>query len=253
MASNEVLHCNDSKSLWNYTLSPGWTEKEVEVFRAALMKYGMGSWTQIVESRCLPGKTVAQLNNQMQRMIGQQSTGEFMKCHIDPADIFAHNKPRPGRRKNGCLVNTGDNRTKEWYKKKRQENKKKRGLTTEQIAAIVIPTLKKEDMSNVMIKTVTGGFGRQNKYDRIKSLEERIKTLELERSKRMNKKEGTIEKMEIEDENFEEKKEKKEKKVKKPGRKSTGRRKRQKKKEKTQEEIDMEYARQLQEQFDMEQ
>lgn len=57
----DVLHCNDSKSLWNYTLSPGWTEKEVDVFRIALMKFGIGRWSKIVEARCLPGKTVAQV------------------------------------------------------------------------------------------------------------------------------------------------------------------------------------------------
>mmetsp|Transcript_1448 Transcript_1448/g.2113 ORF Transcript_1448/g.2113 Transcript_1448/m.2113 type:complete len:193 (+) Transcript_1448:121-699(+) len=179
-ASNEVLHCNDSKSLWNYTLSPGWTDKEVEVFRCALMKFGMGSWTQIVESRCLPGKTVAQLNNQMQRMIGQQSTGEFMKCHIDPADIFAYNKKRRGKRKNGCLVNTGDNPTKEEVRRKRQENKEKYGLTKEQIAAIVIPALSLADSSNVVIKSNVSGAvsGRMQKYDKIKRLESQIQSLQ---------------------------------------------------------------------------
>ena len=86
-----VVHCNDSKSLWNFTLSPGWTMQEVEVFRAALMKFGLGRWSQIVNSRVLPGKTVAQMNNQMQRMIGQQSTREFTGLHIDPSKIFEIN------------------------------------------------------------------------------------------------------------------------------------------------------------------
>lgn len=44
IVQGDVLHSNDSKSLWNYTLSPGWTEKEVEVFRIALMKFGIGKF-----------------------------------------------------------------------------------------------------------------------------------------------------------------------------------------------------------------
>jgi hypothetical protein len=34
----------DSKSLHNYTLSPGWTKDEVEILKIALMKYGIGKW-----------------------------------------------------------------------------------------------------------------------------------------------------------------------------------------------------------------
>jgi hypothetical protein len=102
----EVLHSNDSKSLWNYTLSPGWTASEVEVFRVALMKFGFGKWSSIVAARCLPGKTVAQLNNQAQRMIGQQSTSEFTGLHFDPSAVFAVNSAKEGHRKNNCLINT---------------------------------------------------------------------------------------------------------------------------------------------------
>ncbi len=102
----EVLHSNDSKSLWNYTLSPGWTASEVEVFRVALMKFGFGRWSSIVASRCLQGKTVAQLNNQAQRMIGQQSTSEFTGLHFDPSAVFAVNSAKEGHRKNNCLINT---------------------------------------------------------------------------------------------------------------------------------------------------
>jgi hypothetical protein len=51
--------------------------EEVQVFRLCLMKFGLGRWAAIVESGALPGKTVGQMNNQMQRMIGQQSTNEF--------------------------------------------------------------------------------------------------------------------------------------------------------------------------------
>ena len=37
----------DSKSLHNYTLSPGWTRDEVDILKAALMKFGIGKWKKI--------------------------------------------------------------------------------------------------------------------------------------------------------------------------------------------------------------
>lgn len=47
---------------------------EAEVLRKALMKFGIGNWSKIIESNCLVGKTNAQMNLQTQRMLGQQST-----------------------------------------------------------------------------------------------------------------------------------------------------------------------------------
>jgi hypothetical protein len=98
--TQQLLPTNESASLWNWTLSPGpsvrpavrgpphlpprthaprpgwagWLEAEVDVLHRALLKYGVGNWSAIVDSGCLPGKTPAQLNNQTQRMLGQQST-----------------------------------------------------------------------------------------------------------------------------------------------------------------------------------
>ena len=60
---------SDSKSLWNYTLSPGWTNEEVDVLKIALKKYGIGKWKRIKKTNCLPGKTIAQLNPQTQRLL----------------------------------------------------------------------------------------------------------------------------------------------------------------------------------------
>ena len=37
----------DSKSLHNYTLSPGWTVAEVDILKIALMKFGIGKWKKI--------------------------------------------------------------------------------------------------------------------------------------------------------------------------------------------------------------
>jgi len=37
----------DSKSLHNYTLSPGWSANEVVILKMALMKFGIGRWKAI--------------------------------------------------------------------------------------------------------------------------------------------------------------------------------------------------------------
>jgi hypothetical protein len=85
-------HISDSKSLWNYTLSPGWSIEEVEVLKIALMKYGVGRWRRIKRSNCLPGKTIAQMNLQTQRLLGQQSLAEYMGLHLDLERVFKDNK-----------------------------------------------------------------------------------------------------------------------------------------------------------------
>jgi hypothetical protein len=71
--SSHHRRSTDSRSLWNFTLSPGWVEDEIRVLRLAIMKLGMGRWQEVL--RFLPGKTVSQLNLQAQRMFGQQSLG----------------------------------------------------------------------------------------------------------------------------------------------------------------------------------
>jgi len=71
--TSTFLKLGDSRSLWNYTLSPGWTLQETETLRLALLKFGVGRWKHILDSKCLPGKTNAQINLQTQRMLGQQS------------------------------------------------------------------------------------------------------------------------------------------------------------------------------------
>ena len=52
----------DSKSLHNYTLSPGWTQEEVDILKIALMKFGIGKWKIIMKQGCLPSKTISQMN-----------------------------------------------------------------------------------------------------------------------------------------------------------------------------------------------
>ena len=55
------------------------------------MHFGVGRWQDISRSNCLPGKTPAQLNLQTQRMLGQQSTAEFVGIHLDPAKVHEEN------------------------------------------------------------------------------------------------------------------------------------------------------------------
>ncbi|KAJ2706550.1 hypothetical protein H4R19_005002 [Coemansia spiralis] len=122
VGQRNVVRSNDSASLWNCTLSPGWNQDEVQVLRKALMKFGVGNWMKIIESECLLGKTIAQMNLQTQRMLGQQSTAEFNGLHIDAFEVGALNSTRQGpeiRRKNNCIVNTGGKLTRDEVEKRR--------------------------------------------------------------------------------------------------------------------------------------
>eukprot|EP01114_Cavostelium_apophysatum_P013695 TRINITY_DN3376_c0_g1_i2.p1 TRINITY_DN3376_c0_g1~~TRINITY_DN3376_c0_g1_i2.p1 ORF type:complete len:321 (+),score=67.40 TRINITY_DN3376_c0_g1_i2:110-964(+) len=134
----------DSPSLWNATLAPGWTREETEILRLAMMKFGVGAWTKIVKSGCMPGKLPAQINLQAQRLCGQQALGDFMGIHLDPEMLWTENNAKQGPdivRKNGCIVNTGNNPTVEQRRKNIEENKKKFGLSKEEIDAIEMPTV----------------------------------------------------------------------------------------------------------------
>lgn len=102
-----------SKSLYNPTTSPGWYGNEIEIFRLALIKYGIGSWRDIQNSGCLPGKQVSQLYSQLRTLLGQQSSAEFAGLHADPATIGRDIKKKSGIRKAGVLINTGDKLTRE--------------------------------------------------------------------------------------------------------------------------------------------
>ncbi|KAJ2248041.1 hypothetical protein GGH97_001889 [Coemansia sp. RSA 475] len=137
-----VVRSNDSASLWNCTLSPGWTRSEVQVLRQALIKLGIGNWMKIIESECLPGKTIAQMNLQTQRMLGQQSTAEFNGLHVDALQIGQINEMRQGpeiRRKNNCIVNTGGKLTREEVERRRKEHRAKFEVAEDVWMSIVLP------------------------------------------------------------------------------------------------------------------
>eukprot|EP01135_Chromosphaera_perkinsii_P001744 Nk52_evm13s210 gene=Nk52_evmTU13s210 len=136
------VKASDSESLWNCAaLSPGWTMKELEILRKALMRYGLGKWTEIMKSGCLPGKNPNQLNNQTQRLLGQQSTAEFQGIHLDPLKVKEANDKIQGpdvKRKNGCIVNTGNAMSKEEKLTKIEENRKKYEIPEAEYEKIVL-------------------------------------------------------------------------------------------------------------------
>ncbi|CAJ0905393.1 11013_t:CDS:2, partial [Entrophospora sp. SA101] len=121
---------------------PRWSREECDVFRKALMKFGIGNWAKIIESQCLPGKTNAQMNLQLQRMLGQQSTAEFASLHIDPLVIGEKNSKIQGpdiKRKNNCIVNTGGKPTRVEIKKKIEKNKELYEISEEEWLKIELP------------------------------------------------------------------------------------------------------------------
>ncbi|ORX78557.1 hypothetical protein K493DRAFT_412352 [Basidiobolus meristosporus CBS 931.73] len=165
VGARNVLRSNDSASLWNCTLSPGWTEPEVHILRKAVMKFGIGNWAKIIESQCLFGKTIAQMNLQLQRMLGQQSTAEFAGLHLDPFVIGEINSKKQGpgiKRKNNCIVNTGGKLTREEIKRRLLEHKRTYEISEEEWRSIELP--KPEDPGAVLIA----------KKDELKMLEDEL-------------------------------------------------------------------------------
>eukprot|EP01089_Gocevia_fonbrunei_P000838 TRINITY_DN10823_c0_g1_i1.p1 TRINITY_DN10823_c0_g1~~TRINITY_DN10823_c0_g1_i1.p1 ORF type:complete len:277 (+),score=74.22 TRINITY_DN10823_c0_g1_i1:126-833(+) len=139
------------------------------------MKYALGKWAKMMETNCLPGKTRSQLNIQTQRMMGQQSLGEYMGIHLDPVVVFRDNAQKVGdniKRKNGLLINTGNNPTKDEREAKIKENKKKYGLSADAISKIVLP---EKTVSTIEEKEVVP---REDKRSRLDYLKKRLALLE---------------------------------------------------------------------------
>ncbi|KAJ1760254.1 hypothetical protein H4S00_001815 [Coemansia sp. D1744] len=105
-------------------------------------KLGIGNWMKIIESECLPGKTIAQMNLQTQRMLGQQGTAEFNGLHVDALQIGQINEMRQGpeiRRKNNCIVNMGGKLTREEVERRRKEHRAKFEVAEDVWTSIVLP------------------------------------------------------------------------------------------------------------------
>jgi hypothetical protein len=88
----------------------------------------------------LPGKSVAQLNLQTQRLLGQQATGEFMGLHLYCSRVGQKNATNlTAARKNGCIINEGAKLSIEETHKRKEENRRVYGLSQAQVDAIVLP------------------------------------------------------------------------------------------------------------------
>jgi hypothetical protein len=82
----------ESKSVWNFSLCPGWTKEEATSLVLLLKYYGVGKWTHIYKSGRLPSKTIQQMYLQTQRILGQQSLAAFMGLKLDIEAIGRDNK-----------------------------------------------------------------------------------------------------------------------------------------------------------------
>lgn len=134
-----LQNANDSESLWNYTLSPGWSKFDAHILRLAIMRYGCGAWRNI--SRHFPQKNCNQLNLQTQRLFGQQALAEFQKVHLDPSRLKVINDKIDGFRKNTCLINTGNNVSAEEKENRRNDHIEKYGIPKELYQRIQVPVV----------------------------------------------------------------------------------------------------------------
>jgi hypothetical protein len=147
-AKERVRFTTHSKSLYNITQSPGWSEEENKVLKLAIMKFGVGAWTKIMSLGIVPGKTNAQLNLQVQRMLGQQSLAGFAMLKVNVDDVrkdnekkIEENDKKDGKDKiyikSGLIINAGENPTKESKQRTLEENRKKYELSQDEINARV--------------------------------------------------------------------------------------------------------------------
>lgn len=175
MKKENIRH-NASRSLWNYTLSPGWSRGEVEVLKMALQKFGIGRWAKIIRSQCLPGKSIGQIYLQTQRIMGQQSLGDFMGLQADIEKIFIDNSRKTNvTRKNNCIINTGDNPNKHERALKIEANRARYGLSEEAIARIRLPKKSKSRFQNIVLLDEI----ETPKFSTIEKIEHLLRLLEL--------------------------------------------------------------------------
>lgn len=149
--AKEKISNGDSKSLWNFSLSPGWTVAEVSILKLALQKFGIGKWKSIIKSGCLPKKSIGQIYLQTQKLIGQQSLGDYMGLHIDIEKVFSKNISKEKvLRKSNCIVNTGDNPTRKQREEKIEQNRKEYGLSEAEVRNIKLPKNKYAKFKELM-------------------------------------------------------------------------------------------------------
>lgn len=179
-----VVHTGESKSLWNHTLSPGWTEEEQRVLYLCLQKYGIGNYKKILSNMHLPEKTMAQINNQTQRFLGQQATKEFHLMKVDLEAVNRWNASKTGpdiHRKNGCIINSGNKLEREDVRKLQVAHQQNFGLSEIYQKHIVIPTVTGENTKHLMVEGEDLAEGwlsfRQQKLKRLASMDVAVERL----------------------------------------------------------------------------
>ena len=133
----------------------------------------------------LPEKTLAQINNQTQRFLGQQATREFhlMKVNLDAVNEWNAKKVGPNIfRKNGCIINSGNKLEKKEVLQLQVEHNRRFGLSKEYIRHIVIPTVTGENTKSLMVEGDDLAEGwlsfRQQKLKRLASMEVALERLQ---------------------------------------------------------------------------
>ncbi|CAO3618754.1 unnamed protein product [Cunninghamella echinulata] len=131
-----VIRSNDSASLWNVTLSPGWTEDESEILRRCIIRFGVVDF--------FLGK---QMSNESSVTTFIGPTKYFRICWytFDPKHVGNFNATRIGpdiRRKNNTIVNTGGKLTKEELQERKNKNKEIYGLPEHKWKNITLLTVK---------------------------------------------------------------------------------------------------------------
>jgi hypothetical protein len=84
--------------------SIGFTADELDILKVCLMHFGIGKWGLILDTGLLPGKNVAQLSGQTQRLLGEQSLAAYTNQRLNVDRICADNALRSGLRKAGLLT-----------------------------------------------------------------------------------------------------------------------------------------------------
>jgi hypothetical protein len=76
---------------------------------------------------------------------------EFMGLHLDLETIYLDNRSKNNvTRKGGLIINTGDNPTKREIHKKREENKKKYGLSADFVRELQLPKTQTKEWLKVL-------------------------------------------------------------------------------------------------------
>ena len=159
----------------------------------------------MIKTNILPGKSVAQIVCQVQRMLGQQSLKgrqmggntnrtEFLHIHLDVYAVGRDNAKRMDVcRKNRIIINDGrrsramgwrvDNFTSEEIQQKRDAAKKKYGLTKAEIAQVQIPKLTDNQTSGVFDKKTSEQLERDKLLSRLAVLRNALTVLQNKQKK----------------------------------------------------------------------